>query len=207
MQSGAPLFILKQSLADPLPSNDHALLRHFALRVDKHMPLDTFQRLSLAFPESNIKSWYLTQKRAAELSCFNPEKFDCCINCCMCFVGPHADLARCLHCHEARLNARGRPRKQFQYLPLIPRLVGYYKNAEIVNTMSYRAEFDCKRHAQTPEECAKGLVEDVMDGSHYRHLQSSHVVVNGQEHAHRFFDSPRDIALGLSSDGFCPFRR
>jgi len=30
-------------------------------------------------------------------------------------------------------------------------------------------------------------------------------VVDGQQCAHKYFDSPHDIALGLSTDGFAPF--
>jgi hypothetical protein len=48
---------------------------------------------------------------------------------------------------------------------------------------------------------------DVFDGSHYRSLCGQHVRLNGKKFPHKFFEDPRDIALGLSADGFSPFER
>jgi hypothetical protein len=52
-----------------------------------------------------------------------------------------------------------------------------------------------------------GKMTDVFDGSHYRSLLGQRVQLNGKPLRHRFFDDHRDIALGLSTDGFSPFKK
>jgi hypothetical protein len=59
--------------------------------------------------------------------------------------------------------------------------------------MTYRA----KIHKHTP-----GKISDVFDGSHYRSLRGQHVQLNGRQFSHKYFEDDRDIALGLSADGF-----
>ena len=50
-------------------------------------------------------------------------------------------------------------------------------------------------------------LQDVMDGANYQRLQGTHVTINGQPRPYKYFKDHRDIALGLSTDGFCPFRK
>ena len=50
-------------------------------------------------------------------------------------------------------------------------------------------------------------ITDVFDGSHYRSLRRQHVQLGGKELPHKFFEDRRDIALGLSADGFSPFEK
>lgn len=64
--------------------------------------------------------------------------------------------------------------------------------------MQYRG----REHKHTP-----GTTTDIFDGTHYRHLRGRHVRVNGETLAHRYFSDSRDIALGLSLDGFAPFKK
>jgi hypothetical protein len=49
-------------------------------------------------------------------------------------------------------------------------------------------------------------VTDVFNGAHYSLLWESFVTVGGEELLNWFFSDPHDIALGLSSDGFGPFK-
>ena len=51
-----------------------------------------------------------------------PVRYSCCINSCVCFVGLHEDLTECPNCKESRFKANGKPRKYFDYIPVIPRL-------------------------------------------------------------------------------------
>jgi len=53
----------------------------------------------------------------------------------------------------------------------------------------------------------KGKISDIFDSSLYRRLLGKQVVINGTTASHTYFSDPRDIALGLSTDGFCPFKR
>ena len=50
-------------------------------------------------------------------------------------------------------------------------------------------------------------LQDVMDGANYQRLRGTNVTINGQPRPYKYFEDHRDIALGLSTDGFCPFRK
>jgi hypothetical protein len=63
--------------------------------------------------------------------------------------------------------------------------------------MKYRADH---RHVD-------GTTTDVFDGSAYRNLRQHHVEIKGQKLPHAYFSDDRDIALGLSTDGFAPWKR
>jgi len=83
-------------------------------------------------------------------------------------------------------------------MPIIPRLIGFMGNFRTAEQMRYRAN----AHIHTP-----GKINDVSDGSHYRSLLGQQVHLNGKTLSHKFFEDHRDIALGLSADGFTPFRK
>lgn len=51
------------------------------------------------------------------------------------------------------------------------------------------------------------LMQDIFDSARYQGLRKSHVVIDGVRQSYRFFEDRREIALGLSTDGFCPFKR
>ena len=63
--------------------------------------------------------------------------------------------------------------------------------------MQYRARV----HQHIP-----GKISDVFDGSHYRSLRGRYVQLNGTKFHHKYFEDHRDIALGLSADGFSTFK-
>ena len=50
-------------------------------------------------------------------------------------------------------------------------------------------------------------IADYTDGKHYNSLRSQYVTIGGEQQHHKFFSSWRDVALGLSTDGFAPFKR
>lgn len=52
-----------------------------------------------------------------------------------------------------------------------------------------------------------GKIKDVFDGAHYKELLKTYLTSDGQPTNRTFFSDPRDIALGLSSDGFAPFKK
>jgi hypothetical protein len=161
------------------------------------MTNDTFSKLAFAFPESTVASWKITKARAEFLATFRPVAYDCCISSCCCFVGPNSDLSHCPYCHEPRFNSKGRARRRFTYAPLIPRLKAFYQNKEFGQSMLYRSKY---QHDGTN-------LRDVMDGANYQRLRGSNVTINGQLRPYKYFEDHRDIALGLSTDGFCPFRK
>ena len=188
----------RQLEGDDLTEEDLRLLRPFALKVDEHMSGKTFEKLAFAFPDSKLSTWKQIQSRVARLSGFEPQLYDCCIDSCCAFTGPHASKQSCPYCHAPRYNARGKARKHFVYLPITPRLKAFLGNKETARTMLYRA----REHVHTP-----GTITDVMDSRSYRRLLTKNVVVDGKRLPHKYLDDDRDFALGLSTDGFAPFKR
>ncbi|KAI0326296.1 hypothetical protein GY45DRAFT_1224723, partial [Cubamyces sp. BRFM 1775] len=183
---------------DDVSQDDLQRLRQFAFMVDTQIPDSAFAKLPFVYPDAHIDSWKAIQSRVAQLSGITPELYDCCVNSCVCFTGPHAHLTACPHCNETRHRADGRPRARFMYIPLTPRLKALQGNKSSAQQMRYRAD----GHHHIP-----GTISDVMDASHYRTLLDQRVVVNDHELSHKFFDDPRDVALGVSTDGFAPHRR
>ncbi|KAJ7073433.1 hypothetical protein B0H15DRAFT_917558, partial [Mycena belliarum] len=182
--------------AEELSENDLAILRAFALKTEDHLTNATFEKLAYAFPGANIQTLKATKARIEFLAEFKPVAYDCCPGSCCCYVGPHADETQCPYCNEPRFKADGRARKTFTYIPLIPRLVAYFKNAAVVEQMSYRGKYEKEAN-----------MNDVFDGTNYHRLRERFVTVNGQRMPYKFFSGLRDIALGLSTDGFAPFKR
>jgi hypothetical protein len=140
------------------------------------------------------------RSRIAFLSELQAERYHCCVNSCICYVGPYADDTECAFCHEPRLRPDGKPRKIFTYLPITPRLKGFFRNPKMVELLRYRSEFQPE-----PDE-----IRDVFDSKIYQDLCEKEIEVenpNPQTRMPKYFEDWRDIALGASTDGFAPFKR
>ena len=68
--------------------------------------------------------------------------------------------------------------------------------------MRYRSEGHSKGKVDKD-----GRMTDVFDGSHYLGLLEKEVTINGHGLGHNYFSDPRDVALGLATDGVNPWRR
>jgi hypothetical protein len=134
----------------------------------------------------------------ATLAGIQPEFYDCCPNSCCCYSGPHEHLRQCPYCNEPQYRADGKPRKKFTYIPLIPCLTAFTSNQTMATKMKYRGH----EHKHTPRRST-----DVFDGSHYRTLCKQQVEIDGKTLRHKYFDDVHDVVLGLSTDGFVPFKR
>ncbi|TFK58700.1 hypothetical protein BDN72DRAFT_739278, partial [Pluteus cervinus] len=181
-----------------LSEEEMAMLRAFALKVEDHLADKTFAKFKYAFPESNVESLKKTKTRVAFLAAFRPVKYDCCLNVCICYTGEYEQEEACPICKTSRYNESGKPRRVFTYLPIIPRLAAYFKNPELVQKMTYRHTF---------KDNDDGAVSDVFSSSNYTKLRARKVTTGNTTHNHRFFQGERDIALGLSTDGFAPFKK
>ena len=154
--------------------------------------------LPYAFPsDPPLPNLDALRSRVAFLSGFRPEQYDRCPNACCCFVGPHVNLSRCPFCNERRYRLDGKPRQTYTYMPIIPRLVNLVGNREMAKQMEYRAHI----HTTAP-----GIVKDIFDGTYYRSLKGRHVKLGDQTFPHKYFQDHRDVALGISLDGFSPFK-
>ena len=180
-----------------LTEEDLAFLRAFTFKTEENLSDSSFECLRQTFPELKLESFKITKSRAQFLATFKPVPYDCCINSCCCFVGPRKDDRECSHCNEPRFNAQEKPRKRFTYIPLIPRLISYFKNSALAKRMGYRHLFQSNPNHTT----------DVFDSSNYKTLRKSHVTIGGEKQNYKYFEDPRDIVLGLSTDGFAPFKR
>ena len=163
---------------------------------------EAYKALRTAFLEpKDISSIYLTQKTMARLSGLNPKYVDCCVNTCCCYAGKYAELDRCPFpdCNEPRRDEHGQSRKKFQCLPIIPRLISLFLDKATAEKMAYQHMYCEARRTRD--------VTDVFDGALYRELCKEKVIANGKEFSHQYFSDRQDIALGLSLDGFAPFKR
>src|ERR1700733_177505 len=179
-----------------------SILRAYTFKVDGHVTDKAFAKIPFAFPKEPVPLAKVCRTRLQVLSGFKPVRYDCCINSCCCFAGEHKDCMNCPYWGQDRYlidrSGKKKARKDFNYLPLIPRLVAMQTNSTKAVELRYRA-FE---HTHTPNKTT-----DVFDSHIYRRLLGKKVMINGTFASHEYFSDPRDIALGLSTDGFCPFRR
>jgi hypothetical protein len=183
-----------------LGRDDIQTFREFLWKMKHNVTDEAYRDLRYMRPEAHdMRSWKATQNHVGRMSELQPEIYDCCINSCMCYVGPtYSGLTACPFCKEGRRDACGKARRKFTYIPLIPRLLAFLANAEQSERMRYRAEF----------EHVEDVVKDIFDGKLYRSLLGKHVrPVGGPTQQHRYFEAASDVALGLSTDGYAPFRR
>jgi hypothetical protein len=90
-----------------------------------------------------------------------------------------------------------RPRRLFCYLPIIPRLQGFFQNPSKVEQLLYR-----HRYQHVP-----GTIADAFDGQNYRNLRKKKVVVDGEELPHCYFSGKNDISLSICTDSYLLFDR
>jgi hypothetical protein len=177
---------------------DKEVVRMFTYKVRSHLTDKSFNQLPFVFPNTPVPTFAVASARVTFLSGIEPALYDCCLNSCCCFVGPHKSKTECPFCQAPRFNAVGNARKRFTHIPVIPRLVALFKNNDYATKMQYRAH----EHAHKP-----GFMTDIFDGEEYRSCLQRQVSVDGKEMGHTFFSNNRDIALGLATDGFAPFRK
>jgi len=151
------------------------------------------------WPEiSRFDSKRVLRTKAQRLAGVEPQCFDCCVGSCVCFAGYYTSLEKCPRCNEPRFEAdphgKKKPRAQFFYIPLIPRLIAYFKNSDAASAMQYRSQY----------QHVPGSFRDVFDGVNYQALRSAPVTVHGEpiNLPTTYFQDPHDIALGLSTDGY-----
>jgi len=156
------------------------------------------------FVNKDFPSNHILRAHARELAGIEPVQYNCCINSHICFVGPYHSLDKCPQCKEPRYSGcdshgKPHPRRQFLYIPIIPRLRAFLESPHMAELMRYRST-----RTHTP-----GVFSDIFDGECYQQLQSSPITVHGKP-VHppaNYFEDNNDIALGLSTDGYGIFSR
>jgi hypothetical protein len=124
------------------------------------------------------------------------EKIDACYNGCMLFRKEHKDKIACDKCKEPRYHDRSsgdtnkhlKPiaRKVLRYFPIIPRLKRLFMSEEIAKHMgSHKQGFG-----------KPGVMVHPSDGEAWKSFDDMFP---------RFAEEPRNVRLGLCTDGFTPF--
>lgn len=205
---GASHFVYPQALtsndisvtAEKLDEGDHTVCRAFAFKVSTYMTDAAWKKAYLAFRTTPpLPTLPQLRSRITFLAGFSAQMYDCCPNSCVCYTGPHAQATSCTYCGLSRYHPNGKPRKKFTYVPLIPRLQAFCANHKIATTMQYRSSSE--------SGSIQGVIKDVFDSENYKALKSKHIQVDKTVFENQYFDDHRDIALGLSTDGFAPFNR
>lgn len=181
----------------------------FNFKVDTHLGDNAYLKLPHGFRRlrDSISSVDVLQRRISQLSGVRPRQYDCCVNSCCCYTRQFAKLQYCPFCREPRYTREKKPVKTFNYLPLIPRLKQWFRNPELVEKLMYRSLFKTSPPEPDNPDIDWDDVIDVFDGEHYLSLLEERVVIGDEKLGHCFFSDHRDIALGISFDGFCPFKR
>ncbi|XP_066316723.1 uncharacterized protein [Miscanthus floridulus] len=131
----------------------------------------------------------------------NYEKIDACYNDCVLFRGKEYEgLDNCPKCGETRWkqskevqdvgsscgSKKRVPRKILRYFPLIPRLQRIYMSETRASYMRWHKE----------ELVVDGKMQHAADSKAWKHVDASY---------EWFAEDPRNVRLGLASDGFNPF--
>jgi hypothetical protein len=168
--------------------HDLDILRLFRAKIRNNLTGSTFNELSHIFSKVGMMNLAKTRSHVQALAHFEPAKFACCINLCICYTGPYANLDECLKCKTSRLDKSGWARRMFSYIPLIPHLRALMSNCTYATQLQYRTDEHTKNHRP-------GKIMDIFDGLHYRSLLGEHVVVGDWTCPHNYFSDHRDIAL------------
>lgn len=144
---------------DILTEKDRDNIRTFKLKMISRMPRTAYNQMAYTFTHKmDLSSEWVTLHRVAILSGIEPEWYDCCVNSCCAYSGDFKDLTECPYdCGEPRFSPSGKSRRMFAYLPIIPRLQGYFQNPKSSERLLYRHNY---RHVP-------GQISDVFDCDHY----------------------------------------
>ena len=197
-----PVLTNQNTVPEDLGMGDFDLLRLFSLKINDNGVTDHLLMKIQYISRCNLSTLHEMKKRIEELSELMAESYDCCTKSCVAFTGPHSKLKACPRCRKPRYRLNGQPVKVYRYIPFIPQLVAFFLNRELNERMRYRSDGHPKAKADK-----RGHMTDVFDGTHYLGLLKKEVTVNGHGLGHTYFSDPRDIALGLATDGVGPWRR
>ena len=186
--------------ANHLTEYELAICRAFAFLVRSQLTSERFSMIPETWPEiTQFQSEYLLRAKVKGLAGVKPQRFDCCVGSCVCFAGHYASLQKCPRCDKPRYkgvdcHGKPKPQSQFFYIPLIPRLIAYLGSPTVASAMQYRSQF----------QHIPGLFRDIFDGENYQTLCNAPVTAHGEQvdPPAKYFEDLRDIALGLSTDGY-----
>lgn len=193
-------FDLLKASKDPLYEGSNMSVLEMAARITAlkceynlpHRCVDAFASLvNEAIPNNNLMSrtFYDTKKVLKGLQ-LPHEKIHTCPNGCMLFWKNDAHLEQCKVCGSDRYKktSRGKliPVKVLTYFPITPRLQRLYATNNIAKEMTW--------HHKNPR--ARGTMAHPSDGDAWKHFDDTYP---------DFASEPRNVRLGLCTDGFTPY--
>ncbi|XP_042432996.1 uncharacterized protein LOC122019608 [Zingiber officinale] len=167
------------------------------LKSEYNLPEACYDRLmsiiKSMLPESDNlpPNLYKTKKQLSNLG-LGYKKIDACVNNYILYYKEYKDYKECPICFHPRYKPRKpRVRKEvpfhvLRYLPLIPRLKRLYASAYTCEHMTWHA----KNH------CIDGKMAHPSHGEAWKHFDRTYS---------SFASDPRNVRLGLCTDGFSPF--
>lgn len=187
-----------------MPKSQKLLVQAFNYKVSTDISGIAYSKLHRAFPDrlADLPTTAMLRTRIGVLAGLRGAPIHCCIKSCIAYTGDYADEESCPYCNEPRYKphptvpARRIPRMRFQYIPIIPRLRNLFRDPVMARKLRYRSN----------RQAAPNSIADIFDGEYYNRLLGQRVVVGAETLEHRYFSSPTDLALGLSTDGFGPFK-
>ncbi|CAE6473902.1 unnamed protein product [Rhizoctonia solani] len=183
---------LNEIFAETLTEEEIDSFKMLCIRLFGHISQRNYERIRYSFKDKlKLLSTYCLHKKLAQLSGIAPVSIDCCVNICHAFTGKYKDDTHCSFCKQPRLDLKGKPRQQFEFLPTTPWFQCYFNNPEMVQQMSFQANYVQE----------KGAMDELYDGTRYKTLCKSEIVVEGEPQGVRFFSDKRDIAYSIMLDG------
>ncbi|XP_026384531.1 uncharacterized protein LOC113280095 [Papaver somniferum] len=173
------------------------LIKLMHIKVLNHMSNKCFemllQLLKLAFPKTNRipKSYYDAKKMLRDLG-LGYESIHACKNDCALFWKEHSERVDCPVCHESRYkidDGKGKkiPHKILRYFPLKPRLQRLFSSKHTAKDMRWHKDkYDQK----------EGVLKHPADGEAWKDFDNRYP---------SFAQDPRNVRIGLATDGFNPF--
>lgn len=83
------------------------MLRTFSLKIDECLSDETWAKIMHTYHRHDIPSLKVTKAHVEFLAGYRPISYDCCINSCICYIGPHETKTMCPYCKEARKTGCG----------------------------------------------------------------------------------------------------
>ncbi|KAK9048338.1 hypothetical protein SSX86_032699, partial [Deinandra increscens subsp. villosa] len=156
--------------------------------VSMDMILNLFSR---AFKDANLPKNHYEAKKYLRTLGLGYESIHACKHDCALFWKENAELQNCPVCSTSRYeeNSKGKkkPVKVLRYFPITSRLKRLYASRHTAREMSWHG-----RH-RTKED---GVLRHPADGKAWKHFDAMFP---------EFANDPRNVRLGLASDGFNPF--
>lgn len=136
------------------------------------------ENIRLCYPDIEILSHYRVSRMARTLSGVVTWEDHMCVNSCLGFTGPFAELEQCPECGESRYREKELedsggetkiPRKVFSTFPAGPQLQARWKHAQTAKDMFYRWEKTQELHRERGVGLNEplGLYDDILCGEAY----------------------------------------